>query len=99
MKYVSGPYFEPDFDPLLYRFGTPGYARVRFVRGEFSLSISFSGFDDCDERLCMVSRAGSSLTMRRARTARSSRFVCSSAEWGVEIDCVRFMVDLMGFVS
>uniref|UniRef100_A0A0D9VYK0 ACT domain-containing protein ACR n=1 Tax=Leersia perrieri TaxID=77586 RepID=A0A0D9VYK0_9ORYZ len=24
MKYVSGPYFEPDFDPLLYRFGTPG---------------------------------------------------------------------------
>jgi hypothetical protein len=26
MKYVSGPYFEPDFDPLLDRFGTPGYA-------------------------------------------------------------------------
>ncbi|XP_062212292.1 ACT domain-containing protein ACR3-like [Phragmites australis] len=24
MKYVSGPYFEPDFDPLLDRFGTPG---------------------------------------------------------------------------
>ncbi|KAM0926174.1 hypothetical protein ACQ4PT_003743 [Festuca glaucescens] len=24
MKYVSGPYFEPDFDPVLDRFGTPG---------------------------------------------------------------------------
>lgn len=29
MKYVSGPYFEPDFDPVLDRFGTPGYARTR----------------------------------------------------------------------
>ncbi|RLN16445.1 hypothetical protein C2845_PM02G04030 [Panicum miliaceum] len=27
MKYVSGPYFEPDFDPLLDRFGTPGVNR------------------------------------------------------------------------
>ncbi|KAG8062461.1 hypothetical protein GUJ93_ZPchr0003g17179 [Zizania palustris] len=24
MKYVSGPYFEPDFDPILDRFGVPG---------------------------------------------------------------------------
>ncbi|KAL5210605.1 hypothetical protein ABZP36_006228 [Zizania latifolia] len=24
MKYVSGPYFEPDFDPVLDRFGVPG---------------------------------------------------------------------------
>jgi hypothetical protein len=32
MKYVSGPYFEPDFDPVLDRFGNPGYVPARPFR-------------------------------------------------------------------
>lgn len=42
MKYVSGPYFEPDFDPVLDRFGTPGYASASFLRNSYTvISLEF----------------------------------------------------------
>ncbi|KAK8444247.1 hypothetical protein SEVIR_9G105000v4 [Setaria viridis] len=37
MKYVSGPYFEPDFDPLLDRFGTPGVVVDNEIREDCTL--------------------------------------------------------------
>lgn len=66
MKYVSGPYFEPDFDPLLDRFGTPGYASALFL-GKFFGSLAPNSVPD---ELGAVA-AGLSSTMRPARTARS----------------------------
>jgi hypothetical protein len=47
MKYVSGPYFEPDFDPLLDRFGTPGYASsAALLRDSSSLLNAGRLFDE-----------------------------------------------------
>ncbi|EMS55056.1 hypothetical protein TRIUR3_25195 [Triticum urartu] len=37
MKYVSGPYFEPDFDPVLDRLGTPGVVVDNETREDCSL--------------------------------------------------------------
>jgi hypothetical protein len=73
MKYVSGPYFEPDFDPLLDRFGTPGYAcpfaPSFLLLHDRSLARKIATAAPDDEHAGVV--AGSWSTMTRARTARS----------------------------